>query len=66
LGDLERAIDIAAELGETPRKPVWLKPKKTLRDLLSSAVAGSFVSEVADRLEERIYGGSQYYLQHHF
>ena len=53
LGDLERAIDLAAELGDAPRKPVWMRPKKGLRDAISAMVAGSFVQEVANTLEER-------------
>ena len=53
LGDLERAIDIAAELGDVARKPVWVHPKKGLRDVLSSMMAGSMVTEVANQLEER-------------
>ncbi len=58
LGDLEHAIDMAADLGHAPRRPVWLKPKKGLREALSSmmgtSIAGSFVDAVAARLEERV------------
>jgi protease-4 len=54
LGDLERAIDVAAELGNAPRRPVWLKPKKGLREVVSSLVGTSLVGEVVDRLEERL------------
>ena len=64
LGDLERAIDLAAELGNTARKPVWMRPKRTLRDMLSGMVAGSIVQELALQVEERVYGGSQFYFQH--
>ncbi len=57
LGDLERAIDMAAELGNAPRRPVWLKPRRGLREAIASMVgasfAGSFVDAVAARLEER-------------
>jgi protease IV len=67
LGDLERAIDLAAELGEAPRRPIWLKPKKGLREVLSSMVgtsmATSFVDAVASRIEER-YVSSRYDIQH--
>ena len=59
LGDLERAIDLAAELGHAPRKPVWVRPKKGLREMLTSLAASAFVSEIAsqveDRLQARIY-----------
>jgi protease IV len=67
LGDLERAIDLAAELGDAPRRPVWLKPKKGLREVLSSMVgtslATTFVDAVASRIEER-YVSSRYDIQH--
>jgi protease-4 len=66
LGDLEHAIDLAAGLGDAPRRPVWLKPKKGLREMLSSMVgttAGSFVDAVAARLEDRI-ASSRYDVQH--
>jgi protease IV len=67
LGDLEHAIDLAAELGDAPRRPIWLKPKKGLREMLSTmvgtSVAGSFVDAVAARLEDRV-ASSRYDIQH--
>lgn len=67
LGDLERAIDIASELGDAPRKPVWMKPHKGLRDVISSmvatSVAGTVVAEVVTQLEERA-ATARYNLQH--
>ena len=54
LGDLERAIDLAAELGNAPRRPVWLKPRRGLREVLSSMTGASLVTAVADQLEERL------------
>jgi hypothetical protein len=54
LGDLERAIDLAAELGNAPRNPVWVRPKRTLRDMLSTMVGTTMVDAVVNRLEERI------------
>lgn len=63
IGDLERAIDVAAELGNAPRKPVWVKPHRGLRDVLSSMVAGSMVNEIASQLEERM-ASSRYNIQH--
>ncbi len=53
VGDLERAIDLAAELGDTPRKPVWLHPRRGLRELASSLVAGALINEIAAQVEER-------------
>jgi protease-4 len=67
LGDLERAIDLAAELGGSLRRPIWLKPKKGLREMVSSMVgtslAGSFIDAVAARVEDR-YASSRYDIQH--
>jgi protease-4 len=54
LGDLERAIDLAAELGAVPRKPVWLRPRRGLREMVSSMVGASIVGEVVSQLEERL------------
>jgi protease-4 len=53
LGDLNRAIDLAAELGNAPRKPVWVRPKRGLREMLTSMAATTFVSEIAAQIEER-------------
>lgn len=63
LGDLERAIDLAAELANAPRRPVWMKPKRSLREVLSGMMATSFVDAFATRLEERLYS-SRYDIQH--
>ncbi len=54
LGDLDRAIDIAAELSDAPRKPVWVRPRRGLRDMVSSLAVSSLVSEVAMQVEERL------------
>jgi len=62
LGDLERALDIAAELGDVPRHPVWLHPKRGLREVLSSMMAGAFVDAVVSQIEERI--AARVYYQH--
>ena len=62
LGDLERAIDLAAELGDAPRKPVWMKPKRGLREVLSAMSTASLADSVASRLEERIY--ARFDIQH--
>ena len=54
LGDLERAIDLAAELGDVQRRPVWMHPKKGIRELVSSMIGTAFVGEIAARLEDRL------------
>jgi protease-4 len=62
LGDLERAIDVAAELGDAPRNPVWTRPKRSLREIISSTFAGAMANEIASQFEERF--ASRYYFQH--
>ena len=62
LGDLQRSIDIAAELSGAPRNPVWMRPRRNLRDVLSSVVGTSMVDAVVDRLEERLM--NRYDFQH--
>ena len=54
LGDLDRAIDLAAELGKTPRRIRYVRPKRNLRSLLMSRMAASFVEEVSARLEQTL------------
>ena len=63
LGDLERAIDLAAELGNAPRRPVWMKPKRNIRELLSGMMSATLVDAIATRLEDRLYA-SRYDIQH--
>ena len=55
LGDLQRAIDIAAELSGAPRKPVYMRPSRSLRAKLFGAMADSLVESVADGIERRMY-----------
>jgi protease-4 len=67
LGDLERAIDLAAELSGSQRNPVWLRPKRNIREVLSTAIgtssiASSLVDAVFTRLEERLM--TRYDFQH--
>jgi protease-4 len=60
LGDLDRAIDLAAEMANAPRKPVWMRPKRGLRDVVSSMFAGAFVDAIATNLEERLLARTYY------
>jgi ClpP class serine protease len=64
LGDLERAIDIAAELGNVPRRPVYMRPRRNLRELIATMVGTSLVDSIAARLEERL--AARYYFLHRF
>jgi protease-4 len=62
LGDLDHAIDVAAEMGNTPRHPVWVHPKRTLRDLVSSFAGATLIDPLIERLEERLF--ARYEIQH--
>jgi protease-4 len=54
LGDLDSAIDAAAELAKTPRKVRYFRPKRNLRSLLMSRFASALVEEVSVRLEQSL------------
>ena len=57
LGDLDRAIDIAAELSGAPRNPVFLRPRRGLRERLFGPLAESVVQAVAEQVEQRLWHG---------
>lgn len=57
LGDLDRAIDIAAELSGAPRNPVFLRPRRGLRERLFGPLAESVVQAVAEQVEQRLWSG---------
>jgi protease-4 len=54
LGDLDSAIDQAAELGKTPRKIRYMRPRRGMRSWLTSRVAAAFVDELSVRLEQSL------------
>ncbi len=57
LGDLDHAIDIAAELSGAPRNPVFMRPRRGLRELLFGPLAESAVTAMADQVEQRLWPG---------
>ena len=57
LGDLDRAIDIAAGLSGAPRNPVFLRPRKGLRERLFGPLAESVVQAVTEQVEQRLWHG---------
>ncbi len=61
LGDLEKAIDIAAKLSGAPRNPVFLRPRRGLRERLFGAMSESLVDSVADHLERRLWNSALRY-----
>lgn len=56
LGDLDRAIDLAAELGKAPRRYVYVRPPRPLRMRLISRFATELAEEVTAQVEERLAG----------
>ncbi|MBE3112606.1 MAG: signal peptide peptidase SppA, partial [Acidobacteria bacterium] len=54
LGDLDTAIDMAAELGKAPRRIRYVRPKRNLRSLLMSRMASALVEEVSVKIEESL------------
>ena len=58
LGDMETALDIASELGRTPRRLQYVRPRRPLLERLlargGSALAGALLAETESRLYPRI------------
>lgn len=62
LGDFDRALDLAADLGHARRKPIWVRPKRPLIERMigrsgGPGVAGGLVVEM-----ERVLAGGLYYM----
>ena len=58
LGDLDRAIDLAAELSGAPRRPVFIRPRRGIRGRIFSPLADSLVESVVEEVEGRLWLGS--------
>ena len=54
IGDLDRALDLASELGRVARRPFHLRPRRTLRDMIFGRAAESLVSAIAEEVEQRL------------
>jgi protease IV len=58
LGDMETALDMAAELGKTPKKLQFVRPRRPLLERVlargSASVAGAMLTEMEARLYPRI------------
>ena len=57
LGDLDRAVDLAAELSGAPRRPVRVGPRRGLRERLMGPFADALVETTAAEIERRIWSG---------
>jgi protease-4 len=63
LGDLERAIEIAMDLGKVPRRLAYVRPRRGLRTMLFQRMAGALVEEVAIAVEQGLRGRIDYRLR---
>lgn len=61
LGDLDQAIDLAAEAAKVPRRVLQLAPRRGWRDRLFSPFAESLVEAVSSEVERRIWLNSLRY-----
>ena len=61
LGDLDRAIDLAAELSGAPRRVVHVRPPRTFRERLFGPLAESLVDSAANEMERRLHLGWMMY-----
>lgn len=57
LGDLDRALELAAEAAGIPKRPVYLRPPRGLRARLLGPVADTLVESVAEQIERRLTQG---------
>ena len=57
LGDLDRALDIAAETSGAPRKPVYFRPRRSLRQLLMNPAAEALAESIGNEVERRLWSG---------
>ena len=58
VGDLDRAIDLAAELSGAPRKPVFIRARRGLRGRVFGPLAESAVESAFEEIERRLWMGA--------
>lgn len=56
LGDLDTAIELAMQLGNVPRRVVYVRPRRGLRAMLMSRFAASLVEEFSAQFERGLRG----------
>lgn len=61
LGDLDRAIDLAAEMSGARRVPVFMRPRRGFRERLFGPLAASLVESAIDEAERRLWMSSLRY-----
>ncbi len=60
LGDLDRALDLASELGKVRRNPIWVRPKRSFAERLAERFAMVMANAVAGQVERVLVGGLMY------
>ena len=60
LGDFDTALDMAAELGQTRRRPIWVRPRRPFLERFvgrvgGPSVAGGLISELGGALSGGLY-----------
>ncbi|MFQ5874867.1 MAG: signal peptide peptidase SppA [Dehalococcoidia bacterium] len=53
VGDMEMALDMAAQLGQVPKRVVYARPRRPLLQRLASKFTASFVEEIGADIERR-------------
>lgn len=62
LGDFDSALNMAAEMGRTGRRPVWVRPRRGLMERLTGRMGGPGVGEGLVAELERLMAGGLYYV----
>ena len=62
LGDFDRALDMAAEMGKTGRRPMWVRPRRGLLERFTGRIGGPGVGEGLVSELERLLAGGLYYM----
>jgi protease-4 len=57
VGDLERSIELAAEMGRVRRRPIWVRPRRPFLERLVGRFAQSLAEEVVGEVEKRLSTG---------
>jgi protease IV len=55
LGDLEMALDMASEMGRTPRRLQYVRPRRPLIERLMARSGSSLADAVIARVEDRLF-----------
>ena len=60
VADMDRAIELASELGQVPPKVMYARPRRPLFQKLFSRIGSSFAEEIAESIESRLGGYVHY------